>query len=351
MPTAKKLPSGSYRCLVFAGYEYKDGKKKRKYESFTAPTKREAEALAAKWNQDRKQRPEDITVKEAVGKYISSKEYILSPSTIRGYSALQSRFVLIDDIKLRSLKTSDVQLWISSLAADLKPKTVQNIYGLFTAALQLSAPDVHFKITLPSKQLPDYYMPPDQDVQAVLAVCSNELWIAVMLARYYSLRRSEICGLEASDLQGNVLTIRRVMIHDKENGWHIKEKPKTFQSYRYLIIDEPLFGKLKQCNGRIVSCNPDALSNRFRRALKKANVKPFTFHMLRHMFATSAAMMGIPDFFTAKMGGWNQNSGVLKSVYQNVRDDDFREQMNLINKAMQHEMQHEQAQDKKKAAE
>ena len=40
MATAKKLPSGSWRCLVFSHYEYitgKDGnvKKKRVYESFT----------------------------------------------------------------------------------------------------------------------------------------------------------------------------------------------------------------------------------------------------------------------------------------------------------------------------
>ncbi len=40
MPTAKKLPSGSWRCQVFSHYEYvnqDDGgvKKKRIYESFT----------------------------------------------------------------------------------------------------------------------------------------------------------------------------------------------------------------------------------------------------------------------------------------------------------------------------
>ena len=31
-----------WRCLVFSHYEYKDGKKIRKYKSFTADTRREA---------------------------------------------------------------------------------------------------------------------------------------------------------------------------------------------------------------------------------------------------------------------------------------------------------------------
>ena len=300
MPTARKLPSGSYRCLVFAGYEYVDGKKKRKYESFTAATKNEAELLASQWSANKQKRPDDITVKECIDRYITSKENVLSASTIRGYAAITHRFRMIDDIKIRSLRNSDVQIWISSLAADLKPKTVKNTYGLLTAALEMTAPDTRLSVTLPAKVMPDYYMPPDEDLQAVLEVCKNDLWIAVMLARYYSLRRSEICALEASDLQDNVLTIRRVMIQDKENGWHIKDCPKTYQSYRFLILSDPLLSRMKKCTGRIIDCNPDMLTNRFRRAVEKAKVKPFTFHMLRHMFATKAALSGIPDFLRQK---------------------------------------------------
>ena len=37
MATARKLPSGSYRCQI---YDYTDEKGKRHYKSFTAKTKR-----------------------------------------------------------------------------------------------------------------------------------------------------------------------------------------------------------------------------------------------------------------------------------------------------------------------
>lgn len=45
MATAKKLPSGAYRCLIFDRME--NGK--WKYKSFTAPTKKEAEYKATQY--------------------------------------------------------------------------------------------------------------------------------------------------------------------------------------------------------------------------------------------------------------------------------------------------------------
>lgn len=46
MATAKQLPSGSWRCQVYAGTA-PDGK--RQYRSFTAYTKKEAEYAALEW--------------------------------------------------------------------------------------------------------------------------------------------------------------------------------------------------------------------------------------------------------------------------------------------------------------
>jgi len=350
MPKAKKLPSGSYRCQVFAGYEMVDGKKKRKYESFTAPTKREAEAAAARWAATKKPRPDNLSVLESVKKYISAREPVLSPSTVRGYNACLDRFEMIADKSIRKLTDADVQIWVSDLSTRLSPKTVKNTYGLFTAAVQFVSPDTSFNVHLPSKLKKDYYLPSDHDIKKLLDYANGPLWIAIMLARYYSLREGEICALRSDDLQGNVLTVRRAMIHTKDNEWILVGRPKTDDSYRYLIVSDPLLSVLKQIDGYFIDCNPNALANRFRRALAACKIKPFNFHTLRHMFASSAAMMGIPDFYTAKMGGWSQNSTVLKSVYQNVRDEDFRAQMDRMNKSMQHDLQHETPKNKKRAA-
>ena len=53
MPTAKKLPSGSWRCQV---YDYTDDNGKRHYESFTSDIKKDAEFMAAQFAMEKEQR-------------------------------------------------------------------------------------------------------------------------------------------------------------------------------------------------------------------------------------------------------------------------------------------------------
>ena len=76
-----------WRCLVFSHYEYKDGKKVRKYKSFTADTRKEAERLAAVWEYDQEQRAGKLSVHDAIDQYIAVKEAALSPSTVTGYKS------------------------------------------------------------------------------------------------------------------------------------------------------------------------------------------------------------------------------------------------------------------------
>lgn len=68
MATAKKLPSGAYRCLIFDHME--DGK--RKYKSFTAATKKEAEYQATQYimqKEEQKKTLPEYTLYDAIGNY------------------------------------------------------------------------------------------------------------------------------------------------------------------------------------------------------------------------------------------------------------------------------------------
>ena len=89
MATARKLPSGNYRCRIYLGKV--NGKDS--YKSFTAPTKKEAELNAIKYlnehNQNKKVIPvNEFTFDESLEKYITLKESVLSPSTVREYKGL-----------------------------------------------------------------------------------------------------------------------------------------------------------------------------------------------------------------------------------------------------------------------
>ncbi|MCJ7856255.1 hypothetical protein MUJ63_08055 [Lachnospiraceae bacterium NSJ-143] len=54
MAKAKQLPSRQWRTLVYSHTEIIDGKKVRRYESFTADSKRESQFMAAQFAVNKK---------------------------------------------------------------------------------------------------------------------------------------------------------------------------------------------------------------------------------------------------------------------------------------------------------
>ena len=316
MAKAKKLPSGNWRVLVYAGKEHG----KPKYKSFTAPTRREAEAKAATYTLDRKDRENGkITVREAIDRYIQSKETVLSPSTVRGYRIIyRNNLQSIMDLKLESLTQEKIQKAISEEAKTHKPKTIRNIHGLLSSALTMFAPDLHLTTTMPQKKRPDYYTPTDADVKALLsAVEGTELEIPILLASTGSLRRSEICALTKSDVTDLGVSVTKAMVRGTNETWHIKV-PKTEAGNRFIPLPPQVIAKLKAVEGdQICTLTPELLSKHFRLALEKAGLPHFRLHDLRHYFASTLHAIGVPDKYIMLYGGWESES-TLHGVYQHT---------------------------------
>lgn len=343
MAKAKKLPSGSWRCQV---YSYTDTEGKRHYESFTADTKKEAEYLAAQFvmNKDTHKRPDNINIGTAVQQYIEIKSNVLSPSTIRGYQGLYRNYYnSIKDIKLRELKTEAIQSWIGTITQGHSPKTVRNAMGLLSAALDMFLPDTNFKVSLPPKKKPELYVPSDDDVKRLLLyIEGKELELAVLLAAFGPMRRGEICALESSDIQGNLVSVNKSMVQTPDKTWEIKT-PKTYSSYRIIEFPQFVIDKLQEIEGRIIKATPAQITNRFSRAIKYAKLPHFRFHDLRHYSASIMHAIGVPDQYIMQRGGWASDA-ILKGVYRNTIDDQTKKFTNVINghfDNMQHEIQHE----------
>lgn len=354
MAKAKKLPSGSWRCLVYShsvpvldekGMPVLDSKgkpkEKRIYESFTSDDpgpagRRDVELRAAEFaaNKIRISGTHAYTVREAVEQYMQAKGPVLSPSTRRVYGIYQRKY--FDDlgsIKLRDLTNEEVQVWITRISAGHAPKTVRNIYGLLSAVVDMYAPHIRLKIKLPEKIRPNLYVPSDEDIKALLThVEGTELEIAILLAAFGPLRRGEICALTDQDIQGNTISVNKAMVLNEANEWVVKT-PKTYSSNRE--IEFPLFviAKIPKTNGRIIQANPTQITNRFRRALKFAHLpNTFRFHDLRHYAASIMHAIGIPDQYIMQRGGWATDS-VMKSVYRGTIDDQSRK---MTQKILQH---------------
>lgn len=320
MATAKKTPSGMYKVRVYS-HRSPDGKKH--YRAFTAPTKQEAEQMAAKFSgsADRAERC-DLTVLEAISRYIMAKEQVLSPSTVRGYRQMaRIYFDLIGTRKITRLSTHEVQTWVSDLSTKVSPKTVSNVYGLFTAVVCFYAPDTTFRgIKLPQKRRRRVSAPSEEQVQALYNAASPNLKKAIALEAFTSMRRSEVCALTYGDIKDGIAHVHRDIVRG-EHGWVIKQIPKTSESDRYTRIPKQIIDLIGagDPDDRIVPVTPDTITELFGRLRDKLGLQ-IRYHDLRHFYASIAAVIGVPSRYVESFGGWRPGSTVLRSTYENTID-------------------------------
>lgn len=346
MATARKLKSGSWRCLV---YDYTDENGKRKYKSFTASTKKEAEYNASKYLTERiTGQVNNYTVGDCITAYIKAKEEILSPTTIRGYLSLsRSSYGEIINRPVLKLSMAELQAWIGNLTFTHSAKTVRNIYGLFSAAINMFYPTITFNVTLPQLVPPDLYVPTDDDIKEIMDYFSEDIDMtnAICLSAFGSLRRSEVCGINIdTDLNRdtNTIYIHQAMVLDKrENEFIIKDTTKNKTSTRYVQFPQFVIDSLPS-HGMAVNLSPSIISDRFAESFKYTGLPKFRFHDLRHYTASIMHAIGVPDAYIMKRGGWKTDV-TLKKVYRKTMDDYERTFSNKTNEYfsnMQHKMQH-----------
>ncbi len=321
MPTARKTKSGKYRVTI---YDYKDASGKIHQKTFTAGTKKEAERLAAQYKSGSS--VTDLTVGEAVRSYIDIKKPVLSPSTHKAYESIYrnhfaaSRF---GAVKLSSVDTAAAQSFVSLLT--VSPKTVRNIYGLLSAAVEMYYPEKILKVTLPAKIRPELHTPTTEEIETLLnsIKTERELYIFVMLCAFGPLRRSEACGLKYEDIdhEKNTVTIRRARVQDSEKKWVYKDCPKNESSYRTISYPKEVIEFIEEREGYILTDTPAALSDRFFRRVKSAGLPHFRVHDLRHYGASILHAIGIPDQYIMDRGGWKTDN-VMKRVYRDTLTDE-----------------------------
>lgn len=335
MAKAKKRGK-KWRCLVFSHYDVKDGKKIRKYKSFTSDTKKEAERLAAQWEYDRNA-PQQITVKDAIEQYINVKESALSPSTVTGYRSYlkTGKYDSIADMDVTEIDQRNLQLWVSyMLEEEYKAKYIRNCYGLLRPALTMAGIG-NIPVTLPMVIMPEIYVPTDKELKQLLAYLTKndpEVKTAAMLAAFGSMRRSEICALKPSDFSGNTVTVRRAIVKNSDGKWVEKKTNKTVTSHRTIVLPPQVVAGIDLSHDPIISVDPDALSKRFRKAVKHAKMpEQFCLHALRHYYVSIAHVLGIPDQYVMKMGGW-QTDYVMKRNYRSTLSDVEKTEQEKLNK-------------------
>ena len=320
----------SYRASLGRGSDGKYHYKRFTGHSNTSEQKalEDAKRQAERWKatHDIPNQDAGMRLSEAYKGYISMKEHILSPSTIRGYEQLRrNNLQKLMPMRIADITQQDVQRAINEEAQTHSPKSLRNMHGLLAAVLKMYRPDLVLHTTLPLRMPPELHIPDNSEIEQLLSYLKDtkpELFKAVLLAAFGSLRRSEIAALTSDDIDGSIVHVHKAMVPDKTHHYIIKEKTKSEAGVRDVTLPNEVIAYLFPADGshRIVCMTPHMITKNFRIALERAEIPHFRFHDLRHYQASILHALGVPDKYIMERGGWKTDS-TLKNIYQHTMSD------------------------------
>ena len=298
----------------------------RHWKRFTASTKPAVREAANNYLTRHKVYVESEIFSDALVRFVDAAVGTLSPSTVRGYTTYKK--VLLRDysgfcsIPCDRITSKDVQKLINKMRQNGRsPKTIRNYIGLVSAVLTDN--DIQMPLyNAPQATVPLLNIPDEETITKVASACVGQyerMRVPLGLA-VFGLRRGEICGATADDLDGEVLHVRRVHVIDQDGIEHVKEYPKNEQSIRSILLPAELADQL-----RTQGCAWDgtlaALTCSWPHLCKSAGVEYFRLHDCRHFFVSYCHdVLHLSDAQIMKAGGWKTDS-VMKRRYRHAITD------------------------------
>lgn len=311
--TIEKLPSGNYRIKQMVnGVTYRatvDHKPSDKEAHLLIAGAMAKKGVAISSN---------MPFKQACEAYIESKSNILSPSSVRGYKGIIRQFSdSFGNTSLDILTKPMVQTEVNRYSADHSPKSTSNFSGFIVSVLKYYGNDIE-NITLPQKEKKSPYIPTEEEVKRIFNAFKGSVYEAPILLSGMGLRKSEVCALQITDLsEDNVLTINKAKVQGADNKWVVKST-KTTDSTRTVVLP-PYLADLIRKQGFIYNGYPNVLYVKLTQMQDKLGIPHFSFHKMRHFFASYMHDLGYSDKQIQEMGGWKTDR-VMKTIYTHAME-------------------------------
>lgn len=311
--TIDKLPSGAYRIRkTVNGKAYSVTVRTDK-----EPTQSTAFALISAEIERKAVNVPTDTLKALCEAYKATRSNICSPSTLKGYATLiRCLPEPYASMKAKDLTTKKLQELANAYAETHSPKSTANMLNFIQAVLKEN--DVILRSpTLPHDIKEDPYIPTADDMRRIFQrIRGTKYEIPITLAAM-GLRRSEICALDLSDLDGCVLTIRRALVPD-EHSKLVEKTTKTAKSTRTIIIPQELADKIRD-QGYFYKGHPELITRTLGQIQSELGIPHFTLHKLRHFFASYMMQCGYTQKQIQWAGGWS-TMYTLTRIYQHEMD-------------------------------
>ena len=377
---------GYWEARIMLGY---NNKGKPKYKTFSAKTRNAAAKKLSDFIANQKDFAPDVVCQYTVEKWLNQwlEDYVVKNvkvSTRVSYEGIVKNQLIphLGNIKLNELKKTDIERMYNELLthgrADgkggLGVKTINNVKLCLHKALQTALEneyiiknpaDIAKVPTLKSTQTKkkEIEILSKQEQQALMAVCDNSPYgMGIITTLYTGVRMGELLGITWKDIDFTKKTIR---ISKQVNRLHdyspnakaktrlgIQEDTKTKTSARIISINDILLKRLieykrqqdvhiKQWGEAYLNLDmvfaredgyyidPSTFRDNYKAILKKAGLKSYTFHALRHTFATRALEAGVAIKVVSKILG-HASVQITMDTYMHVLPELQNEAMNRI---------------------
>lgn len=268
---------------------------------------------------------------DAARLWLQSQQPYWKPSTYSAYCQLLKKYILpyFGNTKITKITNQEMDNFASYIIVhsenkNLSTNYVSQICDIILRVLAYMEKKYQYKVLLPDnpagkKRSAQILLPCDHSFmrleQYLFMHAEQDTCLGILIAFHTGIRIGELSALTWDDihLEEKLIYIRKNILRIKEpeniqNTTHkmthiIEQSPKTSDSVRNIPIPPKLIPLLqkyrREDSSYIISgiknpwAEPRTIQYRFQSILKKCDITPFNFHMLRHGFATRCIAMGL----------------------------------------------------------
>jgi integrase len=245
-------------------------------------------------------------------------------SYIRDLTSSRSLLKCFRDRLISAITALDLENYKTARRQEIKPASVNREMAMIKHMFNKAVAWGLLKDN-PLRQVLKFKEPPgrvrylsNEEIRELLSCCNGHVKSIVVMALYTGMRRSEILNLKWADIdmRNRLISIR----HAKNN------------ESRQIPISNPLYDELRavgqQVSEQHVFCGEDGkpfldVKTGFKAALRRAGIKDFRFHDLRHTFASHMAMSGTDIQTLQKLLGHKDIKMTLR--YSHLSDSHLKE--------------------------